>query len=258
MGKTKSEVTVFPAGEVHFGIYLQHLGKTTRSKSAIEEALNAISWAHQLAGHSPISTFTFVRATVAGLQRKLAKPKAKKETFSTDMLIALVDSLGSSPSLSEVRLAASALVSFAAFLNFDELAKLRCCNVRFSEQSMTLHITSSKTDQYRQGDCVIVARTHSNTCPVSMMERYMLMADIKPASSLFLFRGIVHTKKGQQLRQSGSLSYTRMRELFLNKLSALGFDAKQFSLHSLRAGGASAAANAGIPDRLFKRHGRWK
>ena len=27
--------------------------------------------------------------------------------------------------------------------------------------------------------------------------------------------------------------------------------------HSLRSGGATATANAGIPDRLFKRHGRW-
>ena len=30
----------------------------------------------------------------------------------------------------------------------------------------------------------------------------------------------------------------------------------QFGLHSLRAGGASAAANAGIADRFFKQHGR--
>ena len=28
-------------------------------------------------------------------------------------------------------------------------------------------------------------------------------------------------------------------------------------LHSLRAGGASAAANAGVNDRCWKRHGRW-
>ena len=27
--------------------------------------------------------------------------------------------------------------------------------------------------------------------------------------------------------------------------------------YSLRSGGATAAANAGVPDRLFKRHGRW-
>ena len=31
-----------------------------------------------------------------------------------------------------------------------------------------------------------------------------------------------------------------------------------FGLHSLRAGGASAAANAGVSDWLFKSHGRWK
>ena len=29
-------------------------------------------------------------------------------------------------------------------------------------------------------------------------------------------------------------------------------------MHSLRAGGATAAANAGVPDRLLKRHGRWR
>ena len=49
-----------------------------------------------------------------------------------------------------------------------------------------------------------------------------------------------------------------MRELFLAKLRELGFDASQFGLHSLQAGGATTAANAGVPDRLFKRHGRWR
>ena len=34
-------------------------------------------------------------------------------------------------------------------------------------------------------------------------------------------------------------------------------DIKQFCLHSLRSGGATAAANNGIKDRMFKRHGRW-
>jgi len=29
-------------------------------------------------------------------------------------------------------------------------------------------------------------------------------------------------------------------------------------VYSLRSGGATAAANAGVPDRLFKRHGRWR
>ena len=49
-----------------------------------------------------------------------------------------------------------------------------------------------------------------------------------------------------------------LRELFKKKMEELGYHASNLVLHSLRAGGATAAANAGIPDRLFKCHGRWK
>ena len=34
-------------------------------------------------------------------------------------------------------------------------------------------------------------------------------------------------------------------------------DISAIGTHSLRSGVATAVANAGIPDRLFKRHGRW-
>ena len=35
-------------------------------------------------------------------------------------------------------------------------------------------------------------------------------------------------------------------------------DPKLFSMHSLRAGIATAAANAVVSDRLFEHHGCWK
>lgn len=44
----------------------------------------------------------------------------------------------------------------------------------------------------------------------------------------------------------------------MEKLQLLGLKKCNFGLHSLRSGGATAAANAGISDRLFKKHGRWK
>ena len=74
----------------------------------------------------------------------------------------------------------------------------------------------------------------------------------------YLFRGITKTKNGESLRASGSLTYSRLRELLRTKLAQLGYDPDKFGIHSLRAGGATRAANAGIPDRLFKRHGRCK
>jgi integrase len=193
-----------------------------------------------------------------GLKRKLAKPKVKKEPVTIDMLSAMVGSLSSSPSLSEIRLLAISLLAYAAFLRYDEISSLRCCDITFSSRSMSVRINSSKTDQYRQGDSVLVAWTDSALCPVSMLERYFHIASIVHTSRLPLFRGIVHSKNGEHLRAAGGLSYTRMRELFLKKIAELGFDPKPFGLHSLRAGGATAAANAGVPDRLFKRHGRWR
>ena len=59
------------------------------------------------------------------------------------------------------------------------------------------------------------------------------------------------------LRSTG-ISYTRTREVVLHAFSQLGYSTKLFGLHSLGSGGATAAANAGVNDRLFKRHGRWR
>ena len=54
------------------------------------------------------------------------------------------------------------------------------------------------------------------------------------------------------------MSYSRAREIVLCAFEAIGLPRQDYGLHSLRAGGASAAANAQVTDRLFKRHGRWK
>ena len=117
-----------------------------------------------------------------------------------------------------------------------------------------LHIPQSKTDQLRKGDEVIISRSGQDTCPVGMLERYMQMGKIQKDSRLFLFRQITKTKGGEYLRDYGAISYATMHEQFKEKVKYLGYPAERFGLHSLRAGGASTAANADVPDRLFKRH----
>ena len=251
--KARREVAVFPVKGTEFVLYLQHLGDTAGSKSAVEKAVHSVGCVHQLEGYPPMSDLPFVNMVSDGLQRKLAKLKVCKEPVTREMILALVNSLGKTPSLADVRLAVACLLAFSAFLRYDELSRLRCCDITFDPQRMTVRIVSSKLDQYRQGDRVIVARTGSSVCPVAMLERYYAMAALPKSWKLRLFRGIVITKSGERFCSHDSLSYTRLRELFLSKLSELGFDPKQFGLHSLRSGGASAAANAGVPDRLFHR-----
>ena len=90
------------------------------------------------------------------------------------------------------------------------------------------------------------------------MERYFHRGELESTHKGFVFHGVTPTKAGERLRKTGGLSYIRLRELLLSKISQLGYDPTLFSMHSLRAGSATAAANAGVEDRLFKRHGRWK
>ena len=42
----------------------------------------------------------------------------------------------------------------------------------------------SKTDQYRDGNEVVIGRTGNETCPVAMVEQYMAMANLTPAGKL--------------------------------------------------------------------------
>ena len=84
-------LTPFPAKPHKFSLYLQHIGESKKSKSAAEEACNAVSLVHSTAGLPPLLSDYFVKATLEGLRRMLAKPVKKKEPVTTEMLEATVD-----------------------------------------------------------------------------------------------------------------------------------------------------------------------
>ena len=63
---------------------------------------------------------------------------------------------------------------------------------------------------------------------------------------------------GHRVREnSKAISYTTLREVFIEAFKPHVSDISRYGLHSLRSGDATAAVSHGIPDRLFKRHGRW-
>jgi len=86
----------------------------------------------------------------------------------------------------------------------------------------------------------------------------LLVYDLSSNLKFFRTLHFIRSEASCTVRSSG-ISYTRAREIVLDAFSQLGFLAKLFGLHGLsRSGGATAAANAGVNDRLFKRHGRWR
>ena len=63
------------------------------------------------------------------------------------------------------------------------------------------------------------------------------------------------TKCGYKPRSKG-LSYSQLRRLVLEAFKDIVPDISAIGTHILRSGAATATANTGVPDRLFKRHGR--
>ena len=151
------------------------------------------------------------------------------------------------------------VLSFMGFLRFSELSNLKRSDFILHNTHMLIFIQKSKTDIYRKGYWFHLAKLNSNLCPLDLTKRYFVLTGIDKQSDKYIFRGIENSKNGQKLRKIDKpLSYTTVRGQVLDFLANIGLDPKKFGLHGLRSGRASAAANFGVNDRLFKKHGSWK
>ena len=185
----------------------------------------------------------------------------KKEPISTDILIKLHEKLiVNMGNLGSVRTMCFCILGYCGFLRYDEISNLRFGDFIFETTFMKIFIEKSKTDVYRDGKWLFVANGDTHLCPASIVKLYFGLCGFSASSNNeFIFRGISKGRNHERLKTPNKpLSYTRVREVLLEALTAIGLEARAFGTHSLRAGGATEAANAGIPDRLFKKHGRWK
>ena len=174
------------------------------------------------------------------------------------MLIELCDKFICCNDLLVIRDLAMILLSFAGFLRFDEVSSLKCNNIKVKDTFLVLYIEKSKTDQYRNGNEVLISKGVSSACPYNMFLKYVRLAGLDLDSDFFLFRPIFRSKNICKLiYKNKKLSYTTARESILARLKLVSGDLK-LGLHSMRSGGATAAANADVNDRMWKRHGRWK
>ena len=151
------------------------------------------------------------------------------------------------------------LLAFSGFLHFNELCHIKCTDIHFTQDYVKLIIPKSKTDQYRQGNEVLIAKTGNNTCPYAMLLKYIESCSVNIHTNHYLFKPMYGTKSGAKLIQKNkSISYTAAKESILSRLGEVSDHGIQLGLHSLRSGGATAAAHAQINDRCWKRHGRWR
>ena len=249
---------ILPAKAFHVALYLSSLVQSANTPSLVINAYYSIKWFHELFDFSSVTNSKLVSNVLEAARRKLSKPVNKKEPVTVELLSKVFSSLYREGDLKSQRTICAFLLAYSGFLRSAELLNLRRSDFVINPTYMSVFLESSKTDRYRDGAWILIARTGTALCPVLNLMKYFEWANISDDSDVFIFSHLNATKTGFRFRADGKhLAYSNLWKLFLDALRPHVKDGNQFCLHSLRSGGATAAANMGIPDRMFKRHGRW-
>ena len=92
-----------------------------------------------------------------------------------------------------------------------------------------------------------------------MYLRYLDLLSSVEDKSFFLFRPFFRSKDVCKLiYKNKKLSYTAARSNIVSLLKTVVGEHVNIGIHSLRAGGATVAANSNVEERCLKRYGRWK
>ena len=252
------EVDQLPIRPFHLALFISAVIQRNGKFGTIEQAFYAINWLHNVLGQKNPCDHQLVRYLKGAAKRLLKKPRVKKCPIRPHHLRELVKHLRGSKNLLDIRVLTVSLLSYAGFLRYDEVSRIRRHNIRFDQFHLKIFIESSKTDQEADGDTVYIAATGRSTCPSKALRRYLERAEISENDHRYIFRPSVRTKGGHRLKEADKpVSYTTTRDAVMAAIQDIGLNRKLFGMHSFRRGGATEAAKRGVPDRLFKKHGRW-
>lgn len=248
-----------PADPIHVTIYMSHLLDQEHSFSVISSMFYAIKWVHNVNNYVDPTENGFVKGMLDAAKRLRSQPVKRKDVINSEMLVLLCNQYVGSSDLVDIRDLAMILTGYTGFLRFDEISKLRCNDVTFQDDHFTLNIRSSKTDKFRSGNKVLIAKGHTSACAYAMLRRYIDLASVDLSSNDFLFKPMYKSKgRCNLIKKEKCLSYTRTRECIVKKLKSVA-PSLNLGTHSLRAGGITTVANKGIiNERCLMRHGRWK
>ena len=197
-----------------------------------------------------------VSRTVAGCLRRFGTPTKRKAPFSYADLQRVLDSLPSTPSHDDLLFSAILLTGFHALMRLGELVfpdkrvlrNYRKISLRHSVQvsivppQFSFFLPSHKGDRTFEGNTIVVQRINRPTDPFSRFLSYLTSRD-----------GLFPLHPELWLTSRGSVP---TRHWFISRLRVI-FPSKDYAGHSLRSGGATSLAEAGVDLALIQAIGRW-
>jgi site-specific recombinase XerD len=237
-------LAALPASPETVALYLAARA-ADRKPSTLVRRLTAIAQAHKTAGHASPTIHPSVRQVVAGIRRAKGTAQEGKAAAVTREVRAMCEALPPIPTLRRRRDAALLLVGFAGAFRRSELVALDIADVRWTMEGLEVTIRRGKTDQEGHGRKIgLPYGSNPTSCPVRALRAWLDAAVIGDGP---LFHGI--TRHDQVLPDR--LSDKGVARVVKRAAAAAGLDPKMYSGHSLRAGLATAAAQAGISERAI-------
>lgn len=204
--------------------------------ATLQRHLAALAKAHRAIGARDPVKSELTASTMRGIRRTFGVAQRQAKALLCDDLFAALDKLGDRPK--DVRDRALLLLGFATAMRRSELAALDVTDVQFVTKGMLVTIRRSKTDQEAQGRTIAVPFGRTRHCPVAALKAWLELAE-RGEGPIFIY-----------IDKHGNLSSWRISgeavsHVVKTRIAAAGYDPTLFSGHSLRAGFATSAAQAG-------------
>ena len=132
------------------------------------------------------------------------------------------------------------LIGFAGALRRSELVALDVADIEHVRRGIVLYLRHSKTDQDGEGQKIAIPFGRTRWCPVAALDAWLEASGISEGA---IFRPVDRHGRVRNARLSGEAVSLVVRE----RAAAAGLDQTGYSGHSLRAGLATSAAQAGVP-----------
>ncbi|CAL5224725.1 g7457 [Coccomyxa viridis] len=256
------DLSFLPAAPLTVALYLLMLTQKANSFSIIKMASAAIAAFHSFASQPEVTTAPIVNAIREHAKRKLPDGVNKKEPLPWEKVEEVCKLLAERPAssgrLRNLSLAAAISLGFCGFLRYDDLSRLTVEQITVSPdlESLEIRLGTRKNSPYRSGGDITVTAVNGFADPVQLVAILIRHAGLVDGSRP-LFSAVTRCQ-GREVYGSTPISYGCLRVAMLEVFLEVGLPKEKFGTHSMRSGGATLAANSGVPDRLWMEHGGWK
>lgn len=217
---------------------------TTHTASTITRRLAGLAKAHRAMGADDPTKAEIVRATMRGIRRTIGTAQRVAKPILREDLFAILDRMGNKSK--DIRDKALLLIGFAGAFRRSELVALDVADIEHVRQGMIITLRRSKTDQAGAGRKIGIPLGRTRWCPVAHLTNWLDHAGLGEGP---IFQPINRNKRVSNQRLSGEAVSIIVKK----RVEAAGFNAGEYSGHSLRAGLATSAVLAGVSTHCIRR-----